>query len=84
MVFDYDKEADVLYVVFEQTSGPCQYVETKNELILRIETKSDRVVGMTIPSFSKRREFPIPGVDAIVTRTRQPSRAKAKRAHGAS
>jgi len=84
MLFDYDKEADVLYVVFERTAGRCVYVETKNEVVLRIDTKSDRILGMTVPSFSKRGEFTVPGVDVVASQSRQPSRAKAKRAHGAS
>ena len=80
MIFDYDNDADVLYVAFGRTTARCVYVETKNDVVLRVDPKSDRIVGMTIPSFSSRRELPVPGVD-VVASCSHPSRHT--RAHGA-
>ncbi len=55
MKASYDKDADVLYITFEQLPAKQYiYVENENGDILRLNKKSKRVVGCTIPFFSKR------------------------------
>ena len=55
MKASYDKEADVLYITFEQASPEeYLYVENKQGDVLRLNKKSGHVVGCTIPYFSKR------------------------------
>jgi hypothetical protein len=51
----YDKQGDVLYVTFERLPGQKYiYVENKNGDVLRLNKKTQRVVGCTITAFSKR------------------------------
>jgi uncharacterized protein YuzE len=55
VTLSYDQDADVLYVTFERL--PHQeyiYVENENGDILRLDKCMKRVVGCTIPFFSKR------------------------------
>lgn len=55
MTLSYDKTADVLYVTFEMVSGESYiYVENENGDILRLDQETRRVVGITLPFFSKR------------------------------
>ena len=55
MTLSYDKDADVLYVTFERLPHQSYiYVENENGDVLRVDKKSKRVVGCTIPFFSKR------------------------------
>ena len=55
MTLSYDKRADVLYVSFEQAPAESYiYVENENGDILRLDRESKRVVGITLPFFSKR------------------------------
>ena len=53
MTFDYDKDADVLYVVFKSTQSKCRYIENDDGIIFRVDSKSSEVVGCTIPMFSR-------------------------------
>jgi hypothetical protein len=55
MTLSYHKEADVLYVTFE-TLPPDAYVFVENESgdVLKIDKKTRRVVGCTIPFFARR------------------------------
>lgn len=54
MTLDYDDDADVLYIVFEETGGPFSYVENGRGDILRIDKPTNRVVGCTVPFLMKR------------------------------
>jgi uncharacterized protein YuzE len=69
MTLSYDKRADVLYVSFERLTGqPYVYVENENGDVLRLDKKSRRVVGCTIPFFSKRamkRKVTVPEVGRV-------------------
>jgi uncharacterized protein YuzE len=51
--FDYDEEADVLYIVFGKPGNSS--IETKNPgVIIRMEKETDRLAGFTIIDFKKR------------------------------
>ena len=55
MTLSYDKAADVLYVTFEKApAGSYVYTENEQGDILRLDRGSGRVVGVTVPFFSKR------------------------------
>ena len=55
MTASYDKEADVLYITFERLPAEDYvYVENESGDVLRLNKKSGRVVGCTIPYFAKR------------------------------
>jgi uncharacterized protein YuzE len=55
MTFSYDREADVLYISFEKRpSGSYVYVENENGDVLRLDRDTKRVIGCTIPHFSRR------------------------------
>ncbi len=55
MKASYDKDGDVLYITFERLpSKDYIYVENESGDILKLNKKSRRVVGCTIPYFSKR------------------------------
>ncbi len=69
MTLSYDKDADVLYVTFERLPRQSYvYVENENGDILLVDRKSKRVVGCTIPFFSKRamkRKVTVPEVGRV-------------------
>jgi uncharacterized protein YuzE len=69
MTLSYDKDADVLYVTFEGLPHQSYiYVENENGDVLRVDKKSKRVVGCTIPFFSKRtmkRKVTVPEVGRV-------------------
>jgi len=50
----YDKPHDVLYVAFEETGSPCDYVELESGDVLRIDPTTKAVVGCTIMDFDRR------------------------------
>jgi uncharacterized protein YuzE len=54
MTFSYDSDADVLYVTFERSLHPAQYIENDNGDILRIDEQSGKIVGCTILFFLQR------------------------------
>jgi hypothetical protein len=55
LTLSYDSDADVLYVTFERLPDqPYIYVENENGDVLRLDPKSKKVVGCTIPAFRKR------------------------------
>jgi uncharacterized protein YuzE len=55
MTLSYDKAADVLYVTFEHVqAGSYVYTENQNGDILKLDRESGRVIGVTLPFFSKR------------------------------
>jgi uncharacterized protein YuzE len=49
----YAKRADVLYIVLEDTKNPCAYMELESGTICRVDETTKRVVGITIPDFSR-------------------------------
>ena len=57
MRISYANHADVLYIVFEETPNRCVYVEMDSGIICRIDEKTDRVVGITVPDFRRRVEL---------------------------
>ena len=55
MTLSYDKEADVLYITFELLPQQSYvYVENESGDILRLNKRDGRVIGCTVPFFSKR------------------------------
>jgi uncharacterized protein YuzE len=54
MKLTYSKHADVLYLKLEDTQNKCAYIELDSGVICRIDETTDRVVGLTIPDFSRR------------------------------
>jgi len=69
MNLSYDRDADVLYVMFE-TLPPDAYLFVENESgdVLKIDKNTRRVVGCTIPFFAKRAKrgkIIIPEVGAV-------------------
>jgi uncharacterized protein YuzE len=54
MKVNYAQHADVLYVVFADTSNLCAYVELDSGVICRVDETTDKVVGITIPDFKRR------------------------------
>jgi uncharacterized protein YuzE len=56
MKISYAPHADVLYIVFEDTSNQCAYVELESGVICRIDEVTDKVVGITVPYFRRRGE----------------------------
>jgi uncharacterized protein YuzE len=51
----YDRDADVLYITFENLPNQKYiYVENENGDVLRLDSKTKRVVGVTILGFSRR------------------------------
>jgi len=69
MIMSYDKNADVMYVTFEALP-PNAYLFVENGAgdILKIDRKTHRVVGCTIPFFMKRAKLGkliIPEIGAV-------------------
>jgi uncharacterized protein YuzE len=55
MTLSYDKETDVLYITFQKSPGQrYRYVENENGDVLRLDSESNQVVGVTMPYFLKR------------------------------
>jgi len=52
----YNREADVLYISFGEPK-PAEGIDIGDGTILRIEPKTEEVVGLTILNFSKRVEL---------------------------
>lgn len=53
MKVTYARRADVLYLVFEETERRCEYVESDSGVIYRVDPVTERIVGITIPDFSR-------------------------------
>jgi hypothetical protein len=51
VTFFYDDLTDVMHIAFEQTAGPCLYVEAPSGSILRIERATNKLVSIVIPAF---------------------------------
>jgi uncharacterized protein YuzE len=54
MKISYDSKADVLYVMLEETSDECDYIEPTPGAVLRVNPKTGRIVGCTVLFFKKR------------------------------
>lgn len=54
MRITYSKEADMLYISFTPPAGRVASVENSNGDILRIDTSSGKIIGVTIQLFMYR------------------------------
>ena len=54
LYYYYDKEADVLYFSEGKPSPRSRSIETADDVVLRINHKTKKVVGFTILNFEKR------------------------------
>jgi uncharacterized protein YuzE len=54
MKISYDDQHDVMYIVFADTDSECNYIELESGDILRIDLKTNEIVGCTIMDFLKR------------------------------
>jgi uncharacterized protein YuzE len=73
MRMSYDKAHDVLYLAFEETDNECDYLELENGDILRIDPKTNAVVGCTLMAFSRRvreGELNVPAVGELALEPR--------------
>jgi len=50
--YDYDKEADVLYISFSRGEKPTAAVELNDNILLRFNREERRAVGLTLMDFS--------------------------------
>jgi uncharacterized protein YuzE len=57
MKVSYDETVDVLYVTFQPIPPSVTYLENKNGDIIRFDSVSGAVVGVTIPCFLERAEI---------------------------
>jgi len=54
MRFTYSKDADILYISFTPSTGKVASVENANGDIMRIDTSTGKIVGVTIQLFMYR------------------------------
>lgn len=54
LYYNYDQEADVFYLSQGKPSAKVKSLETADDVILRLDPKTNRVKGFTILNFSKR------------------------------
>jgi len=62
LYYYYDKEADVLYFSEGKSSPRSRSIETADDVVLRVNPRTKKVVGFTILNFekrSKRRRQPV-------------------------
>lgn len=50
--YDYDKEADVLYISFSPGEKPTAAVELNDNILLRFYREEKRAIGLTLMDFS--------------------------------
>ena len=68
--YDYDKEADVLYISFSPSERPTAAVELNDNILLRFNRAEKRAIGLTLMDFSVLvqltelgpRSFPLSGL----------------------
>lgn len=68
--YDYDKEADILYVSFSPGETPTAAVELNDNILLRFNRAEKRAIGLTLMDFSVLvqltklgpRSFPLTGL----------------------
>ena|SRR5205807_2159785 len=71
--YDYDKEADVLYISFAPGAKPTAAVELNDNILLRFNRAEKRAVGLTLMDFSVLiqptnlgpRSFPLSGLQEL-------------------
>ena len=71
--FDYDKEADILYISFSPGEKATSAVELNENILLRFNLKEKRVVGLTLMDYSVLvqstdlgpRSFPLTGLKEL-------------------
>jgi uncharacterized protein YuzE len=56
MKISYNDHADVLYIILAKTHNPCKYVEINAGTIIRIDEKTQMIVGITICDFKYQTE----------------------------
>lgn len=54
--YHYDREADVMYFYFDRPQR-AKTVELNGDFILRLDPKTEEVVGLTVISFSRHFSF---------------------------
>jgi uncharacterized protein YuzE len=54
MKISYDAKGDVLYLVLEETSEVCDYIEPTPGAVLRVNSQTGKIVGCTVLFFKKR------------------------------
>lgn len=57
----YDREADVFYLSQEKPKTKVKTVETADDVVLRLDPRSGRIIGFTILNFAnrlKKKKFP--------------------------
>lgn len=69
MTFNYDDDADVLYITFASPEGRIQYVQTRRGDVVRFSESTGQVVGVTIQFFMERTQrgeiIEVPEVGAV-------------------
>lgn len=65
MRFFFDKEGDILDISIGEPRKAVSK-ETEDEIIMRVDPKTNEVVGFTILNFSKRKEFRIPATPTSI------------------
>jgi len=76
--FVYDREADILEIVFEDVTATCA-IELTDNILLRFDLETEQAAGLTIldysilatPSEIGPRNFPITGLDDLPQAMRQ-------------
>ncbi len=71
--FDYDKEADILYISFSPGEKATSAVELNDNILLRFNFKEKRAVGLTLMDYSVLvqstdlgpRSFPLTGLKEL-------------------
>lgn len=72
-IFDYDKEADILYISFSPGEKATSAVELNDNILLRFNFKEKRAVGLTLLDYSVLvqstdlgpRSFPLTGLKEL-------------------
>ena len=54
MTISYDRQADVLYMRFEDVESGCDYIEPTPGAILRVDPSNGLIVGCTLVAFAER------------------------------
>lgn len=77
--YDYDKEADVLYISFSPGEKATSAVELNDNILLRLNHAEKRAIGITLMDFSVLvqltqlgpRSFPLTGLDKLESEWRE-------------
>ena len=59
LIFAFDKEGDVLDISIGKPR-PAISRETKDDLVIRLDPKTKKIIGFTILNFTKRRFLTLP------------------------